>query len=147
MKRILWVLVVLLVLIQFYRPARNIADKQDANAIELHYNVPPHVGALLRTSCYDCHSNNTQYPWYNNIQPVASWLNSHINDGKRHLNFDEFNTYPEEKQKKKFKQIAETIKDGEMPLSSYTLIHRNAKLTEADKKTLIDWVNTVAQAQ
>lgn len=147
LKRILRVFALIFVLIQFYRPAKNISDEQSANAIQLHYNVPQNVGILLRTSCYDCHSNNTKYPWYNNVQPVAFWLNDHIKDGKRHLNFDEFNTYPIEKKKKKLKEIAETIENGEMPLSSYTLIHDNAKLSVADKQVLIDWANKTSQAK
>lgn len=141
MKRILLALAVLLVLIQFYRPAKNISYNQNANAVELHYNVPENVGALLKSSCYDCHSNTTKYPWYSTIQPIAFWLDSHVKDGKRHLNFDEFNAYTIEKKRKKLKEIAETIDNGEMPLSSYTLIHRNAKLTVAEKNMLIDWAN------
>jgi len=144
MKKILLILAVILVLLQFYRPAKNVSDKEETNAIERHYSVPQHVSNMIKTSCYDCHSNNTAYPWYNNIQPVALWLNSHINDGKRHLNFDEFNSYPAEKKKKKLKEIAETIKKNEMPLSSYTLIHGNAKLSAVDKQVLIDWANALA---
>jgi hypothetical protein len=144
-KKILLALVAIFVLIQFYRPAKNISVGVSANAIERHYNVPQNVGSLLKTSCYDCHSNNTKYPWYNNVQPVASWLNSHINDGKRHLNFDEFNTYPAEKKRKKLQEVAETIENGEMPLSSYTLIHGDAKLSASDKQALMDWAKTTSK--
>ena len=144
-KKILLALVAIFVLIQFYRPAKNISVGVYANAIERHYNVPQNVGSLLKTSCYDCHSNNTKYPWYNNVQPVASWLNSHINDGKRHLNFDEFNTYPAEKKRKKLQEVAETIENGEMPLSSYTLIHGDAKLSASDKQALMDWAKTTSK--
>ena len=144
MKRILWALAVVLVLIQFYRPEKNISKEQSINAIELHYNVPQNVGTILRTSCYDCHSNNTKYPWYNNVQPVAIWLDEHINDGKKHLNFDEFNAYPLDRKRKKLKEISETIEENEMPLSSYTIIHGDAKLSEADKKALTNWANSLS---
>ncbi|WP_026769709.1 heme-binding domain-containing protein [Asinibacterium sp. OR53] len=147
LKKILWILAVVLVLIQFYRPAKNISDKQSANAIQLHYNVPQNVGTLLRTSCYDCHSNNTKYPWYNNIEPVALWLNSHINDGKRHLNFDEFDTYSAEKKIKKLHEIAKTVEKDEMPLSSYTFIHGDALLSTENKKVLINWATALSKAQ
>ena len=136
MKKILLALAAVLVLIQFYRPEKNISTEQSADAIELHYNVPKNVGTILQTSCYDCHSNNTKYPWYNNVQPVASWLNSHVIDGKKHLNFDEFNAYPLDRKIKKLKEIGETLEENEMPLSSYTLIHGDAKLSDAEKKCL-----------
>lgn len=147
MKTVLFSLVAIFALLQLYRPARNISDGVSANAIERHYHVPQNVGTLLRTSCYDCHSNNTQYPWYNNIQPVALWLSSHIKDGKRHLNFDEFNTYPAEKKRKKLQEIAETVEKSEMPLSSYTLIHGDARLSVENKKVLIDWATALSKAQ
>ena len=88
MKKVLVVLVVVLVLLQFYRPTKNVATEVSANAIDQHYTVPDNVDKLLRVSCYDCHSNNTVYPWYSNVQPVALWLDDHIRDGKKHLNFD-----------------------------------------------------------
>lgn len=145
-KKILFSLVAVFALMQLYHPAKNISSGVSANAIEHNYNVPQNVGTLLRTSCYDCHSNDTKYPWYNNIEPVALWLNSHINDGKRHLNFDEFNAYPVEKKIKKLQEIAKTVEKDEMPLSSYTLIHGNARLSAEDKKVLIDWATAVQSA-
>jgi len=147
MKKVVFVLVFIFVLMQLYHPAKNISGDVSANAVEHHYNVPQNVGTLLRTSCYDCHSNNTKYPWYNNIEPVALWLNSHINDGKRHLNFDEFSTYPAKKKIKKLQEIAKTVEKGEMPLYSYTLIHGDARLTAEDKKILIDWATALSKAQ
>jgi hypothetical protein len=77
--------------IQFFDTDKNISAASSENAIEKHYQVPS-CTKFLKTSCYDCHSNNTAYPWYNNIQPVKWWLADHVNSGKRHLNFDEFNT-------------------------------------------------------
>ena len=147
MKKVLFVLVAIFALMQLYHPAKNISGGVSANAIERHYNVPQNVGTLLRTNCYDCHSNNTKYPWYNNIQPVALWLNSHINDGKRHLNFDEFYTYTAEKKIKKLQEIAKTVEKDEMPLSSYTLIHGDARLSTENKKVLIDWATALSKAQ
>lgn len=139
LKKVLIVLIVALALLQLYRPAKNISTEVSVNAIGQYYDVPETVDKLLRTSCYDCHSNNTVYPWYGNVQPVALWLDDHIRDGKKHLNFDEFNTYSAERKQKKFKEIAEEIEEGEMPMTSYTLIHQNAKLSPADKKLLVDW--------
>jgi hypothetical protein len=131
------------VIIQFFKPTKNISAQPQPNAIEQHYAVPENVRSVLQTACYDCHSNNTRYPWYNNVQPVEWWLASHVNDGKRHLNFDEFNLYPVGKKKKKLSQIKETLEKDEMPLSSYTLIHTDAKLSTDQKVLILDWVKSM----
>ncbi|WFB68297.1 heme-binding domain-containing protein [Chryseobacterium sp. WX] len=132
-----------LIVIQFFDTDKNIATVPSDNAIEKHYQVPVHVLGLLKISCYDCHSNTTAYPWYNNIQPVKWWLADHVNSGKRHLNFDEFNSYSKEKKIKKLDEVAETIREGEMPLTSYTVVHQNAKLTDTQKSEIEQWVNEV----
>ena len=135
--------VLLIIVIQFFNTDKNRSVTPSANAIEKHYKVPPHVQNLLKKSCYDCHSNNTIYPWYNNIQPVKWWLADHINSGKRHLNFDEFNTYSKEKKLKKLDEISETVRSGEMPLTSYIVIHHDAKLSSADQLAIENWVTEV----
>jgi hypothetical protein len=105
--------------------------------------VPTDVQNILKTSCYDCHSNNTAYPWYNNIQPVAWFLADHVKEGKGELNFSEFATYPIGRQYRKLAEINNEVKDGEMPLSSYTLIHGNAKLNDQQKLAVSNWVTSV----
>lgn len=132
--------VLLIIAIQFFDTDKNISSTPSENAIEKHYQMSSHVQGLLKTSCYDCHSNNTAYPWYNNIQPVKWWLADHVNSGKRHLNFDEFNTYSKEKKLKKLDEITETVRSGEMPLTSYTVIHHDAKLSSAYKSEIEKWV-------
>jgi hypothetical protein len=139
-KKIIIFVVAILVIIQFFKPSKNVSAAPQPNAIEQHYNVPQNVQSILHTACYDCHSNNTIYPWYNNVQPVEWWLASHINNGKRHLNFDEFYSYPLDKKRKKLSQIKETIEKDEMPLASYTLIHTDAKLSTDQKTQVLDWV-------
>jgi hypothetical protein len=99
--------------------------------------------AILKTSCYDCHSNNTYYPWYNNIQPVAWWLKNHVDEGKRELNFSEFAAYRIGRQYRKLDEVNKQIKEGEMPLESYTLIHGNAKLNEQQKLMVANWVSAI----
>ncbi|SDG34736.1 heme-binding domain-containing protein [Epilithonimonas hungarica] len=132
--------ILLIIAIQFFDTDKNISATPSENAIEKHYQVSSHVQSLLKTSCYDCHCNNTAYPWYNHIQLVKWWLADHVNSGKRHLNFDEFNTYTKERKLKKLDEIVETVKEGEMPLSSYTIIHHNAKLSSTDKSEIEKWV-------
>jgi len=139
-KKILLTLVILLVLIQFIRPARNINPDTTARFIQ-QYHVPAPVAQSLKASCYDCHSNNTRYPWYANVQPVAWYLAHHVNEGKHELNFDEFSSYPLKKQVHKLKEVKETVEEGAMPLSSYTLIHTDAKLDTTEKKLIVDWAS------
>ena len=131
-KNILTVLLLMFIGIQFIDVKKNISQDQSVNAIGNHYKVPPKVKSIFKTSCYDCHSNNTIYPFYSKLQPVKWWLADHVNSGKRHLNFDEFNSYSREKKLEKLDEIVETVKEGEMPLASYTVIHQDAKLSASD---------------
>lgn len=139
LKKILLVLLIVFIAIQFIQPARNTSGQVLPTDISKTVSVRENVQQILRTSCYDCHSNNTNYPWYNYMQPTAWILANHIKHGKKDLNFSEFGSYSIRKQQSKLKAIADQIKDGEMPLSSYTLIHRNARLTTEQKKLIIDW--------
>lgn len=142
-KRIGLGLLVVLLVIQFIRPARNTSESESANEISNHYAVPAEIHAVLKTSCYDCHSNNTKYPWYSQIQPVAWWLQSHINEGKGELNFSEFGTYEQKKAKHKFEEIEEVVREGEMPLSSYTFIHRDTKLSQEQSAAIALWAGAL----
>lgn len=145
LKSILLILLVTLIIIQFIHPQKNISDPSTllANDIGKQYTVPASVHQILQTSCYDCHSNNTSYPWYSKIQPVAWWLNNHIMEGKREINFSEFANYRIGRQYKKLEEIIKQVKEAEMPLSSYTFIHKNAILT-ADQKLLINnWASAI----
>ncbi len=141
-KKILIALLVIFVIIQFFRPSKNISAGQQANNIETKYAVPADVKIILEKACYDCHSNNTQYPWYNNIQPVAWWLKRHVDEGKRELNFDEFTNTALRRQYHKLEEVEEQVKEGEMPLPSYTWIHKNAILTDVEKNALYAWVSS-----
>lgn len=138
-RKIVIVVVILLVGIQFIRPAPNLGSGPYAADITQTATVPPAVQQLLSTSCYDCHSNHTRYPWYATIQPMAWYLSHHVKEGKAELNFNEFGTYSKRRQASKLKAIGGSVKDGSMPLSSYTLIHRDAKLSGEDKQLLIAW--------
>lgn len=131
---------VLILLLQLFQPDRNKDQSVSEQDITAMYPMPGSVKATLQTSCYDCHSNNTLYPWYSYVQPMAWWLDHHIREGKAELNFSEFGRYPLRRQQSKLKAIAESVEDNDMPLASYTLIHTNAKLSAAEKQQLLDWV-------
>ena len=142
-KKIAYTLLAALVIIQFFRPAKNInaAESATANDISKVFAVPENVQSILKTSCYDCHSNNTYYPWYNNIQPVAWWLNHHVEEGRGELNFNEFATYTARRQYKKMEEVIDQVKEDEMPLSSYSIIHKDAKLNPDQKLALSSWAD------
>jgi len=139
-------LVVILALAQVIRPERNLGTVDGPNFIGHKYPIPAATAQVLERACYDCHTNHTDYPWYANVQPVAWWITRHVNDGKRHLNFSEFATYKAKRAHKKLEETAGEIKEGDMPLSSYTLIHTNARLTPEEKKLIIDWAEAAAKA-
>ncbi|MBS1573231.1 MAG: heme-binding domain-containing protein [Bacteroidetes bacterium] len=135
--------IVLLVAIQFFKTKENKSIQVSENAITQHYDVPENIQKILKISCYDCHSNNTVYPWYSKVQPIKWWLADHVNEGKAKLNFDEFNAYTTKKKLHKLDEVIETIRDNEMPLKSYTLIHGDAKLSESDKQDIEAWVKNI----
>lgn len=137
------VLVILFIVIQFLPRDHNEFAAKPVNGIAKVYAVPGNVGAILKRSCYDCHSNHTNYPWYAQIQPFRYILDSHIRDGKAELNFDEFGTYTTRKQRSRLRAIGQSLDESSMPLSSYTLIHRNAILSKEDKLTLATWIKTI----
>lgn len=143
MKKVLIVLLVALVVIQFFQIDKT-NPETDINQDFLKINeTPTEIAATIKAACYDCHSNNSVYPWYTNLQPVGWFVKNHIEDGKKHLNFSEFGTYTAKKQAHKLEECYELIEKGEMPLSSYTIIHKEAVLTEAQQTELISYFKDV----
>jgi hypothetical protein len=154
-KRIAIGLLLVFVGIQFIQPDKDNQSMDMTNDISKVVTVPDSVHALLKVSCYDCHSNFTNYPWYSNIQPVGWWLKDHIDEGKQTLNFSEFAALKprpggrysttQALQDHKLEEVAEMVEEGEMPLQSYTIIHRDSKLTDTQKKMITDWVTSARQ--
>lgn len=143
MKKAILIVFVLLavafVVIQFIRPDFNNPPVVEAEKLEMNAEVPPEVAKILRTSCMDCHSNETAYPWYSKIQPSAWFLADHITEGRRELNLSVWGTYEARRKRKKLEKICTEAQHGEMPLWSYTIIHRDAVLSETQIKMLCDW--------
>lgn len=143
-KKILVVLVVAAVAIQFFPAAKNISSAAPGpNDITVMYPASPEVKAILAESCYDCHSDHTRYPWYTRIQPVGWVMQRHVNEGRRELNFSQFGTYTAKRARHKMEEFAKETKDGDMPLTSYRIMHREAKLTAAQIQQLIEWADGV----
>jgi len=139
-KKILLALLALFLIIQLFRPEKNNSNDL-TNAITIKYEVPEEVAVILKNACNDCHTNNTVYPWYANIQPAAWWLEEHVVDGKRHLNLSDFINLPIAVQNHKFEEIVEVIDENEMPLESYTYLglHQEANLTSSEKDIIKGW--------
>lgn len=145
MKKILLILLILFLAIQFVRPSRNLSSSSQPNALHNKYDVEPAVKTILAKACWDCHSNNTRYPWYSHIQPVAWWLADHVKDGKRHFNYDEFLTYDVSDQDHSMEEVVETVKGKSMPIRSYTWGHSDARLTDEERSRLTTWAQSVRE--
>ncbi len=128
---------------QFFRPQKNLLAAVAISDITAKYAIPADVHAVLKASCYHCHSNNSTYPWYNNIQPFAWYLADHIKEGKKEINFNEFASYKIAKQYRKLEEIINQVEMDEMPIQSYTLIHGGAKLNVAQKSMIINWATVL----
>ncbi len=142
MKKKIIVIILVLVAIQFIRPTKNTGDV-NLQMISKEQNVPLEVQKILEVSCYDCHSNKTVYPWYADIAPVSWYIARHVNKGKEHFNISEWNSYNENQKKNIISDFKRTVEKGRMPLRSYLIKHPEAKLSESQKRLLIDWINTI----
>lgn len=140
LKIIGWVALVALIIIQFFRPEKNSTDNPDyVLAFESETKPSAEVKVILESACYDCHSANTEYPWYNNIAPVSFWLEEHIEHGKEHFNVSDWENYSPKKKDHKLEELIEEVEEGEMPLNEYTWTHKDARLTKEQRDMLILW--------
>ena len=130
---------VIFVLMQFYRPEKNLSQGDHTAVFLTETNPPEEVKSILVQTCYDCHSDNTVYPWYNNIAPVSYWMADHVKHGKGHLNFSAWDDYDAEKKDHKLEEVIEMVEEGEMPLKEYTWTHEAARLTEEQRQAIVDW--------
>ncbi len=142
-KKILLALIIVFFIIQFIQPAHNTSEQVLPTDITKIYAVPDSVQHVLKIACYDCHSDNTKYPIYAYIQPVGWFLARHVKVGKADLNFSEFGAYSIRKQQSKLKAIVSQIKDDEMPLTSYKLMHKDSNLTQDKKALIIGWATKI----
>ena len=143
LKKTLLFLLLALVVIQFIHPKRNRSEGPQPNYIGNVFNVPADVKVILEKACNDCHSNNTRYPWYAKLQPVDWWMNKHVVNGKKHLNFDEYTHKSLRYQYHKMEETIDMVKEAEMPLKSYTWTHKDAILTTEEKAKLTVWAGSI----
>ena len=143
LKAVVLLLLVVLVGLQFFPIGTNHSTTIPSTDFVKTYKAPEDIAQTLQTSCYNCHSNNTEYPWYSKVQPVGWLLEDHINKGKEVLNLSEFGSYSSRRQQSKLMSMISQIEDDKMPLASYTFIHRDARLSKEKKKTLLDYLRTL----
>ncbi|AFL79824.1 hypothetical protein Aeqsu_0310 [Aequorivita sublithincola DSM 14238] len=130
-----------LVAIQFIRPEKNNDGYKSVAAFEAETKPSEQVASILKESCYDCHSNQTRYPWYAELAPFSLWLNDHIIDGKKHFNVSAWSEYTVKKKEHKLEELVEMVENEEMPLRSYAFVHGN--ISEDDRKLLLQWAGLV----
>tara|TARA_R110002072_G_scaffold7993_21_gene42278 strand:+ start:1261 stop:1734 length:474 start_codon:yes stop_codon:yes gene_type:complete len=142
-KKIVLFLFVVFLIAQFFGPEKNQGDLVSIDYFLKETNPPEDVKIILTETCIDCHSDVTQYPWYNNITPVNFWLAAHVKDGKKHFNLSNWEGNSIKRKDHKFEELLEMIEEKEMPLNSYTWTHDEAKLTDEQRKAVIVWAKLV----
>ncbi|MBL4663074.1 MAG: heme-binding domain-containing protein [Flavobacteriaceae bacterium] len=141
LKYILLLVLAALVIMQFIRPDKNQGGYESIAAFEADTKPTKEVVGILQANCYDCHSAETQYPWYAEIAPFSYWLADHIKVGKHHFNVSEWESYLLKKRDHKLDELIEMVEKKEMPLDSYTWLHGD--LTEEDSQLLLHWAQLV----
>lgn len=133
-----------LIILQFFQPEKNQGSLTQERDLIVVASVPDSLAKILRTSCYDCHSNHTDYPWYSRISPVSLWLHKHIIDGKEDLNLSEFGDLSKAEKIGALSDLYDALEAGTMPLQSYTLIHRDAMISQEEVDALLDWADQMS---
>ena len=144
LKRVLIALIAVFVIIQFFRIDKSVPEYNAADDFLNLNAAPAEVAELMRAACYDCHSYETKYPWYANVAPVSWWLKGHIDEGRRKLNYSTFGTRTKEKQAEKIEESGEAVTEGWMPLNSYKWGHPEARLTDAQRLLIGNWLLSLA---
>jgi hypothetical protein len=143
LKKIGWTLLFVFIVAQFFSPEKNEGDVTSIAIFVDETNLPNEVHKIMKTSCFDCHSNSTQYPWYSNITPVNYWMADHVKEGKKELNFSKWGDYSLKRKEHKMKEFYEQVEKKEMPFDSYTWTHSEANLTDAQIKIIVEWAKGV----
>jgi len=141
-KKIALGVLVFLVVLQFV-PMTVIQEEPTQNDLMNNAEVPAEVAQILKKACYDCHSHQTNFPWYAKIQPVGFWINGHTKGGRQHLNFSEWGMYDAKQKAHKLEEICEEIEEAQMPLKSYTWLHEGTRLNDEQVKLVCDWTRSL----
>jgi len=139
-KRVALIGVVLLLLIQLVQPDRSNPPSSSASVQDV-LPMSPRVDGLIRSACFDCHSNQTRWPWYSYVAPVSWLVSQDVSEGRRHINFSEWGSYERRRQIGRLGGIVDEVREGAMPLPSYVTMHAEAKLSEEDRDSLVAWAD------
>lgn len=132
-------LLLVLLTVQFI-PVDRTTEKAEPAMDFLTQQVSAPAAEMLKAACYDCHSNETEYPFYTSIAPVSWYIQKHINHGREHLNFSIWTSYSAEDREHILEEMIEEIEDNKMPLKSYRLLHGEARLSDGEKEELTNWL-------
>lgn len=143
LKNIGLALLVIFIVMQAFRIEKSNPTTDPANDFIAVTQPGAEIATILKDACYDCHSNNVTYPWYTNIAPFSWWIKDHVNDGRDELNFSEWKTYSSRRMDKKMKEGVEMVDENEMPMYSYTIMHKNATLTKEQKTLLLTFFSSL----
>lgn len=135
----LLVLLAALVVSQFVPIDRSVPEVSPEQDFLTAVQAPPVMAKLIRSACYDCHSYETTYPWYANISPLSFWIQGHIKGGRQHLNFSEWTSYTSKKAAHKLEECFEEVEERHMPMKSFTWLHPEAKMEDAQVSALAQW--------
>ncbi len=142
-KKIILSLVAIFIVMQFFRIDKSIPEYDESKDFIAMTNPSNKLKKIITSTCYDCHSYETKYPWYSEIAPVSWWTKNHVNEGREELNFSTWGDYSAKKADHKLEEAIEEIEEGEMPLKGYAIIHSDADLCNDDKEMLIDFFNSL----
>ena len=140
-RRLLVLLLVLFIAIQFIRPDTNNPEYNPKMDMLVLMDPPEEVSNVIRNACYDCHSHQTVYPWYGQVAPASWMVSHHVKEGREHLNFSNWGFLYEEEQEDAMEEMGEEVREGEMPLPGYSLVHPEARLSDHEKKLVANWAN------
>ena len=145
-KKIIILVIIILVIMQLIQPKRNISEGGlGENDISKVYAMPADLHQTFQRKCYDCHSNNTHYPWYFHIQPIGWWLAAHIHDAKEDLNFSDFKNYSPKEASHALEELEEVVEERSMPIRAYTMFHKDSEITDADEQAIRAWLASIKQ--
>jgi len=142
-KKIGILLFIIFIIIQFFRPEKNIASETPETDFLQITKANDVIASMIKSSCYDCHSNNTKYPWYSEVAPVSWWIAHHVDEAKEELNFSEWGSFSNKRKSKKIKEMIEELEERKMPLKTYLPMHAEAKLTDEQITVLTTWIKSL----
>lgn len=146
MKKAIYILAVFLIIIQFLPAHLPVVSSENPKDIILNNDIPEVVQLIIKNSCYDCHSNETKYPWYAHVAPFSFLVINDVKNGRGEFNFSKWENYKKTDKAKILDEISEYVTNGEMPMPIYTALHRDAALSDEEKEILVAWTEKFADS-